>query len=116
MDGGERLLLWLLAGVAAVSRVVAVGLLVRVVRSWRLLKASGIWMSDKTMLWASVALRVPIHHPVWSSSVVVLVEVPPSRSRRRTSKCLMCPGTLIGSGSGRSGAACSNVRCGRCSL
>lgn len=32
--------------------------------------------------------------------------VPPSRSRRRTCRCLMGSGTLVGSGSGRSGAAC----------
>lgn len=58
MDGRERSLLWLLAVVAAVSLVVAVRLLVKLVRSWRLLKASGIPMSHKTMFWASVAYLV----------------------------------------------------------
>lgn len=58
MDSTERQVLWLLAVVAAVSLVVAIGLLVKVVRSWRLLKASGVPMSNKTMFWASVAYLI----------------------------------------------------------
>lgn len=42
--------------------------------------------------------------------------VPPSRSRRWTSRCAICPGSVIGSGSGRSGAAWPRARCGRCPL
>lgn len=55
MDGRERALLWLLAGVAAVSLVVAAGLLVKMVRIRRLLRASGVPMAHKTLFWASVA-------------------------------------------------------------
>ena len=42
--------------------------------------------------------------------------VPLSRSRRWTSRCVIWPGSLIGAGSGRSGAACLRARCGRCPL
>ncbi|MFG1811534.1 YkvA family protein [Streptomyces sp. NPDC049040] len=58
MDGRERLLLWLLAGVAVVSLVIAIRLLVKLVRSWRVLKSSGVPMSTKTMFWASVAYLI----------------------------------------------------------
>jgi putative transposase len=40
----------------------------------------------------------------------------PSRSRRRTSRCAIRSGSVIGSGSGRRGAAARRVRWGRCSL
>ncbi len=42
--------------------------------------------------------------------------VPPSRSRRRTSRYAIRSGSVIGSGSGRRGAAARRVRWGRCSL
>ncbi|NUS15080.1 MAG: DUF1232 domain-containing protein [Streptomyces sp.] len=58
MDGGERWVFWGLAGVAVVSLVVAVGLLVRVVRSWRLLRAAGVPASGRAVFWASVAYLV----------------------------------------------------------
>jgi uncharacterized membrane protein YkvA (DUF1232 family) len=58
MDGRERALLWLLAVVAVVSLVVAVGLLVRLVKFRNLLRASGVPMSRRTTFWASVAYLV----------------------------------------------------------
>jgi DNA-binding CsgD family transcriptional regulator len=42
--------------------------------------------------------------------------VPPSRSRLRTSRCAIRSGSVIGAGSGRSGAAARRVRWGLCSL
>lgn len=39
--------------------------------------------------------------------------VPPSPSRRQTSRCFICAGTLIGLGSGQAGFS---ARCGRCQL
>ncbi|WP_329181923.1 MULTISPECIES: YkvA family protein [unclassified Streptomyces] len=58
MDSTKWSLLWLLAAVAVVSLIVAIRLLVKLVRSWRLVKSSGIPMSTKTMFWASVAYLI----------------------------------------------------------
>lgn len=58
MDGKDRLLLGLLAAVAVVTLVVALRLLIRLIRSRRLLRASGVDMSHKAMFWASVAYLV----------------------------------------------------------
>ena len=63
-------------------------------------------------------VRVPIHHPAWSSHALLLMKgsAELGRARRRTSTYLICAGALIGSGSGRSGAARPRARCGRCQL
>ncbi|WP_031516968.1 YkvA family protein [Streptomyces sp. NRRL F-5123] len=58
MDGRERLLLGLAAAFATVTLVVAVRLLIRLVRSRRLLRASGVPTSHKAVFWASVAYLV----------------------------------------------------------
>lgn len=77
MDGRERALLWVGAGVAAVTLAVAVGLLVRLVRSWRALRAAGVPVSRRTVFWASVAYLVwPVDllpDPVYLDDIGVLL-------------------------------------------
>ncbi|SHN09465.1 YkvA family protein [Actinacidiphila paucisporea] len=58
MNDTEWLLLALLAVVGVVTLAIAVRVLVKLVRSRRLLKDSGIPMSTKTMFWASIVYLV----------------------------------------------------------
>jgi uncharacterized membrane protein YkvA (DUF1232 family) len=58
MDSTKWLLLGLLAAVALVTVVIAVRLLIKLVRSRKLLKDSGVPMSTKTMFWASIVYLV----------------------------------------------------------
>jgi uncharacterized membrane protein YkvA (DUF1232 family) len=77
MDGGERALLWAGAGVAAVTLAVAVALLVRLVRSWRALRAAGVPVSRRAVFWTSVAYLVwPVDlllDPVYLDDIGVLL-------------------------------------------
>ncbi|MFI0720666.1 YkvA family protein [Streptomyces sp. NPDC021224] len=77
MDGRERLLLWLAAVLAVIGLVIALRLLIRLIRTWRLLKASGVPIPHKAMFWASVAYLVcPVDllpDPVYLDDIGVLL-------------------------------------------
>ena len=62
------------------------------------------------------ALWVPINHPCWSGSMSVLVEGTAESVSSADVEVRDPPGSVIGSGSGRRGAAARRVRWGRCSL
>ncbi|MGV9267234.1 YkvA family protein [Kitasatospora sp. NPDC003701] len=57
MDG-TSVLWWVAGGLVAVTLVVAVVLVVKLVRARRLLGASGIPMSKKVLFWASIVYLV----------------------------------------------------------
>jgi uncharacterized membrane protein len=71
-----------------------------------------MWRLDgeKRTLW------VPIIDLCWSGGMLVLVEGSAEPVRLRTSRRASRSGSVIGSGSGRRGAASARVRRGRCWL